>query len=89
MKLNELYPVRDFIPTDDWMKFKLGPHLRDNIKNVRAEWTGEYRAPKAGEWYFSGAVVEAWRATSDMTCERHIAELVLTETVVRRVTCSA
>ena len=29
--------------------------------------TGEVRPPKKGEWYLSGAVVEAYRARNDMT----------------------
>jgi len=28
--------------------------------------TGEHRAPKRGEWYLSGAVIEAYRALQDL-----------------------
>lgn len=48
---------------------------------LRARWTGEKRPPKAGEWYFSGAVICAYRAVADLSQEYHIAEIVRTETV--------
>lgn len=28
-------------------------------------WTGEHRAPRKGEWYRSGAIPEAYEATTD------------------------
>ena len=43
---------------------------------VMAVWTGEKRPPKAGEWYLSGAKIEAYRAPNDFTSEYHIARLV-------------
>jgi hypothetical protein len=45
--------------------------------NTMARWTGEFRAPRSGEWYLSGAIVEAYRAPSDLTMEFHIARLVV------------
>ncbi len=35
--------------------------------------TGEFRAPKKGEWFVSGAIPEAYRALRDMEQEYHIA----------------
>ena len=29
--------------------------------------TGEFRPPKAGEWYLSGAIIEAYKARADFT----------------------
>lgn len=44
---------------------------------IGAEDTGECRPPKKGEWYLSGAVVEAYKATADYKGESfHIARLV-------------
>jgi hypothetical protein len=43
---------------------------------LRARWTGEFRAPRAGEWYLSGAIVEAYQAPNDLTSMFHIAELI-------------
>jgi hypothetical protein len=45
--------------------------------NTRARWTGEVRCPRKGEWYLSGAVVEAYRAPSDLSMGFHIARLVV------------
>lgn len=43
--------------------------------NVRARWTGEKRPPRKGEWYLSGAIIEAYRAPNDLTQSFHIAKL--------------
>lgn len=45
--------------------------------NTRARWTGEVRCPRKGEWYLSGAVVESYRAPSDLSHSFHIARLVV------------
>jgi hypothetical protein len=37
--------------------------------------TGEFRPPKAGEWFLSGAIVEAFQAYDDMTTSYHIATI--------------
>lgn len=44
---------------------------------VYAVATGEVRPPKKGEWFLSGAVIEAYRAIEDLSQEYHIARLVL------------
>lgn len=48
--------------------------------NVRAQKTGEFRCPRQGEWYLSGAIVQAWRTPNDLTSPYHIAKLVVIET---------
>lgn len=52
---------------------------------TRARPTGERRPPRAGEWYLSGAVVEAYRAPNDLSSEFRIAELVQGELRFREV----
>lgn len=42
----------------------------------RAENTGEKRPPKKGEWFLSGAIVEAYYAPNDLTTPYHIARLI-------------
>lgn len=42
----------------------------------RAKPTGEYRPPKADEWYLSGAIVEAYRAPNDLSPPYFIARIV-------------
>ena len=46
-------------------------------KVLAARATGEWRAPREGEWFISGG--EAWRATADMSSQRCIATLVVCE----------
>lgn len=44
-------------------------------------WDGKpRRCPKKGEWYLSGAQIEAYQAPNDLTMEFHIAERVLVTT---------
>ena len=42
----------------------------------RAMPTGEFRKPKKGEWYLSGAIVEVYQAPNNLTIEFYIAKLV-------------
>jgi hypothetical protein len=52
-------------------------HGMESRAHVRAKPTGEYRVPRKGEWFLSGASVEAYQALSDfMSSEYHIAKLV-------------
>lgn len=44
---------------------------------IRAVPTGEMRPPKAGEWFLSGAIVEGYRASNDISAPYHIAKLVV------------
>lgn len=50
-----------------------------NQAYLRAKPTGEFRPPKKGEWYLSGAIVEAYRALNDLSSSYHIAKIVLIE----------
>lgn len=43
--------------------------------------TGEFRPPKAGEWYLSGAIPECYRAPNDLTTAYQIVRIAETETV--------
>lgn len=43
----------------------------------RAIWTGEHRAPCKGEWYLSGAKIEAYRAPNHLQTPFHIARIVV------------
>lgn len=46
-----------------------------------ARWTGEKRCPKAGEWYLSGAIIQAWKAPNYLSTPYHIARLVRVEEI--------
>jgi hypothetical protein len=48
-------------------------HIR---REFHAVWTGEIRPPRKGEWFLSGAIVEAYKAHSDLNQSLHIAQLM-------------
>lgn len=68
-----------------WDNNLTNPERRQIAKNIKAIRTGEFREPKAGEWYLSGAIPEAYRAPNDLTSKYHILKLVLTETITKTV----
>lgn len=43
-----------------------GPLAPGDFERI-ARWTGELRCPRKGEWYLSGAIVEAYRAPHTFT----------------------
>jgi hypothetical protein len=49
---------------------------------LQAVRTGEFRAPKAGEWFLSGAIPAAYRAANDLSGEYNILRLVAVYRVV-------
>lgn len=53
---------------------------------MRAVWDGKPRRnPRKGEWYLSGAIIEAYLAPSDLNSPFHIAVLARTATKTRAV----
>ena len=62
--------------------YPLGDELFRHPRNTRAVGTGEFRAPKKGEWYLSGALVTAYRAPNDFTSPYMIAKLVQVKTTI-------
>lgn len=61
--------------------YPLGDRFQGDIfrtYSYRAKWTGEKRPPKEGEWYLSGAIIEAYRAPINFpsNTEFHIAKIV-------------
>lgn len=80
----KFYPCADR-PFREMKNFglKLG---KDSIQNIKAIYTGEKRKPKKGEWYLSGAIIEAYRAPNDLSDIHLIAKLVLTKTETIKIT---
>jgi hypothetical protein len=85
----KFYDVADYIPRTDRerlgvsdlpnnMLFRPG---RDGL-HIMAVLTEEFRAPRKGEWFLSGAIPMAFRAPNDLplTSEYRIMELVVVET---------
>lgn len=54
------------------MKTFSGEIKHGMYRDTRFIKTGEFRAPKRGEWFLSGAKPAAWVAYSDMTTAYHI-----------------
>jgi hypothetical protein len=51
---------------------------RLRLQGIKAQATGEFRCPKKGEWFLSGAYIEAYQAPADLRIPYHIARLVRT-----------
>jgi hypothetical protein len=47
--------------------------------------TGEFRPPRKGEWYLSGAIIEAYQAKADMSDPYVIVKLVKARAVWEEV----
>ena len=71
----------DFYPLADYH-----PLVFIRRMNIKAQWTGEKRPPKKGEWYLSGAIIEAYQAKNDMTTPYYITKLVQVVTVTKEIT---
>ncbi len=78
MKRAKFYPV---CVSDFW---RLNCPTGTRLPDVAARATGEFRPPRKGEWYLSGAEVVAYYAPNDYapTSSYHIAEVF----TVRHVT---
>ena len=64
------YPLVDFHP------LKL-----EYPRGLKARWIREFRTPKKGEWYLSGAIIEAYQAKRDMHSPFYIAQILIVESV--------
>jgi hypothetical protein len=53
----------------------LYPVAEDGYRHRTARWTGETRHVKKGEWFLSGAIVEAYYASADLSNPAPIAKL--------------
>lgn len=73
------YPVVDFVPGFE----RTFVHGTISGKGIAGKWTGEKRAPKAGEYYISGAIPQVYRAPNDLTQDHAIARLVRIKAEVR------
>jgi hypothetical protein len=71
--------IRQYFPLAD------PPPVGYERSTTHAVATGERRPPRAGEWFLSGALIEAYQAAHDLNQVFHIARLVRTETVTRKV----
>ncbi len=47
-----------------------------DVRSTRFQATGEYRNPQKGEWYLSGAIIQAYQAPNDFSTPYWIAKPV-------------
>ena len=73
------YPLGDRLNLAECQAYGLpqgggGVYIQTNIKAV---WNGEPSRPvRKGEWYFSGAIIAAYRAPADLDGPYHVGRLV-------------
>ena len=68
LRRNAFYPLSEKLPMGKYSK-------------VRAVWDGKpAREPRKGEWFLSGAIIEAYQAKNDLGSKYRIAKLVRVET---------
>lgn len=78
MKIDQLFPLADYYTGDQRFRMReYGGTIPQN--RLKAKPTGEFRSPKQGEWYISGAVPEAYKAPNNLGTKFNIAKIVLTE----------
>lgn len=70
----------------EWTFLKLKLQLagkRDpgQYAHVRIEATGDFRTPKKGEWFLSGAIVEGYYAPNDLSTAYNIGRPVIVEEI--------
>lgn len=79
---SQLFDLHDYLNPDERRRFGIATALdmyqREMV--IKAVFAGEKRPPKKGEWYLSGAIIQAYRAPNDLDTPYHIARLVRTET---------
>ena len=80
--LDTPYPVMDRVSYDELQALGFEtrpqgalPSLDIAQREICAVRIGEFRPPRAGEWYLSGCYVEAYRAPNDLSTNHHIAAL--------------
>lgn len=86
LNATDFYTLADPMNLEECQHFNVGPSMGGfRPKSMRAVWTGEMRPPRKGEWYLSGAIVEAYRAPNDLSTPYHIAKLVKVEERIVKV----
>lgn len=60
-------------------------HVEGKASDFRVLATGEFRPPRKGEWYLSGAIIESYQAKANLLQPYHIGRLVRGKTVTRWV----
>ena len=79
MKKPKLYRLIDYHPERKWATSGI---VHGNVMAVNSR---EFRCPKKGEWYLSGAIPGAYKAPNDLSQEYWIATLVKVSVITEYV----
>ena len=71
-------PTSRLYPVADWACLPGRPFYAPKHRGQR---TGEFRPPKKGEWFLSGAIPEAYFAPNDLTVSYFILRIVPVEVI--------
>jgi len=80
----KIYPLGDILTVKEAESLKISTEFNSRYghKNIGAIKSGEYRSPKKGEWYISGAIPSAYRAPNDLSSKYIIGKLVKFKTTI-------
>lgn len=78
------YPLGDSLNSEERKRFNLTLNQGISIdilpcKYVQAIQTNEFRKPRKGDWYLSGAIPKAYKAENDLPSEYRIMQLIEVE----------
>lgn len=73
----DCYNVIDYVPKAERAALGMEQGMLASDRQIMAVATNQFRTPKAGEWYLSGAIPEAYRAPNDLSIQHRIAKLVV------------
>jgi hypothetical protein len=73
----KLYQLSDYHPDRKWSTNGI---IHGGVMAINS---GQFRSPKQGEWYISGAKPMAYKAPNDLGHEYFIATLVKVNTIVK------
>jgi hypothetical protein len=83
MKKGDLFPLADHYLSDQRFNSQSSKFIGySEVINLKAQYTGEKRNPKKGEWYLSGSIIEAYQAKNDLNISFHIAKIIRIEKIV-------
>ena len=81
--MRKFYPLADNLSAAERVRFGIKGVW--NSREIKAVNAFEYRCPRKGEWYLSGAIPEAYRAPNDLSQAFDIVKLVRTKTITETV----
>jgi hypothetical protein len=79
MKKPKLYKLIDYHPERKWASNGI---VSGSVMAINSK---QFRCPKKGEWYLSGAIPGAYKASNDLNTKYYIATLVKVTEIIEYV----